>query len=54
MEDNRTSKAEIEYAIGFLETSLQLISVQNPEILAHNLQHLKKILPIVISELKIS
>ena len=54
MEDNRTSKDEIEYAIGFLETTLQLISVENPEILTHNLQHLKKILPIVISELKTS
>ncbi len=41
-----------EYMLGVLETTLSLLNSTNPEILKFNIQHLQKILPIVINEIK--
>jgi len=48
-----TSKSDKEeYMLGVLETTLSLLNTSNAEILKFNIQHLQKILPIVIDEIK--
>lgn len=48
-----TPKSEKEeYMLGVLETTLSLLNTSNAEILKFNIQHLQKILPIVIDEIK--
>jgi len=48
-----TSKSDKEeYMLGVLETTLSLLNTSNDEILKFNIQHLQKILPIVIDEIK--
>jgi hypothetical protein len=47
MEENK-----VEYVLGVLETTVLLLSAKNPEVLELNIEHLSKILPIVIEELK--
>jgi len=53
MDTQITSKSEKEeYMLGVLETTLSLLNTSNSEILEFNIQHLQKILPIVIDEIK--
>jgi|688.fasta_scaffold82270_4 hypothetical protein len=53
MDTQITSKSDKEdYMLGVLETTLSLLNTSNPEILKFNIQHLQKILPIVIDEIK--
>lgn len=48
-----TSKSDKEeYMLGVLETTLSLLNTSNAEVLKFNIQHLQKILPIVIDEIK--
>ncbi len=50
MENSNLKK--IEYALGVLETTSLLLNTQSSEILLCNIEHLRKILPIAINELK--
>lgn len=50
MENSNLKK--IEYALGVLETTSLLLNTQSSEILLCNIEHLRKILPIAIDELK--
>lgn len=53
MDTQVTSKSDKEeYMLGVLETTLSLLNTSNAEILKFNIQHLQKILPIVIDEIK--
>jgi len=53
MDTQITSKSDKEeYMFGVLETTLCLLNTSNAEILKFNIQHLQKILPIVIDEIK--
>lgn len=53
MDTQITSKSDKEdYMLGVLETTLSLLNTSNAEILKFNIQHLQKILPIVIDEIK--
>lgn len=52
MEEAKSNKSESEYAIGVLETVQILLSVQSEDILKYNLEHIKKIIPLAIKELK--
>lgn len=53
MDTQITSKSDKEdYMLGVLETTLSLLNTSNAEILKFNIQHLQKILPIVIEEIK--
>jgi len=53
MDTQITSKSDKEeYMLGVLETTLCLLNTSNAEILKFNIQHLQKILPIVIDEIK--
>ena len=53
MEDREnTDLKKIEYALGVLETTSLLLNTQSNEILLCNIDHLRKILPIAIEELK--
>ena len=53
MEDREnTDLKKIEYALGVLETTSLLLNTQSNEILLCNIDHLRKILPIAIDELK--
>ena len=51
MENSNLKK--IEYALGVLETTSLLLNTQSNEILLCNIEHLRKILPIAIDELKV-
>jgi len=53
MEDKENVESKkIEYALGVLETTNILLNSQSKEILLCNIEHLKKILPIAIDEIK--
>jgi hypothetical protein len=51
-ERENTDLKKIEYALGVLETTSLLLNTQSNEILLCNIDHLRKILPIAIDELK--
>lgn len=51
-ERENTDLKKIEYALGVLETTSLLLNTQSNEILLCNIDHLRKILPIAIGELK--
>lgn len=51
-ERENTDLKKIEYALGVLETTSLLLNTQSNEILICNIDHLRKILPIAIDELK--
>lgn len=51
-ERENTDLKKIEYALGVLETTSLLLNTQSNEILLCNIEHLRKILPIAIDELK--
>jgi len=51
-ERENTHLKKIEYALGVLETTSLLLNTQSNEILLCNIEHLRKILPIAIDELK--
>ena len=54
MEDSgNTNLRKIEYALGVLETTSLLLNTQSNEILLCNIEHLRKILPIAVNELKV-
>jgi hypothetical protein len=54
MEDSEnTNLRKIEYALGVLETTSLLLNTQSNEILLCNIEHLRKILPIAVNELKV-
>lgn len=54
MEDSEnTNLRKIEYALGVLETTSLLLNTQSNEILLCNIEHLRKILPIAINELRV-
>lgn len=54
MEDSEnTNLKKIEYALGVLETTSLLLNTQSNEILLCNIEHLRKILPIAVNELKV-
>ena len=53
MEDREnTDSKKIEYALCVLETTNLLLNSQSNEILHCNVEHLRKIIPIAIEELK--
>ena len=51
-ERENTDLKKIEYALGVLETTSLLLNIKSNEILICNIEHLRKILPIAIDELK--
>lgn len=51
-EKETTDSKKIEYALGVLETTNLLLSSKSNEILNCNVEHLRKIIPIAIEELK--
>ena len=51
-ERENTDLKKIEYALGVLDTTSLLLNTQINEILLCNIEHLRKILPIAIDELK--
>lgn len=51
-EKETTDTKKIEYALGVLETTNLLLSSKSNEILNCNVEHLRKIIPIAIEELK--
>ena len=51
-ERENTDLKKIEYALGVLETTSLLLNTKSNEILICNIEHLRKILPIAIDELK--
>jgi hypothetical protein len=52
MEKDSINKKKTEYAIGVLETIQILLETQSEDLLKHNLDHIKKIIPLSIKELK--
>lgn len=52
MEKEYTENKKTEYAIGILETIQILIETQNEDLLNHNLDHIRKIIPLALEELK--
>jgi hypothetical protein len=52
MEKEDNSKSGSEYAIGILETIQILLNSQSEDLLRCNLEHIKKIIPVAIKELK--
>jgi hypothetical protein len=52
MEKEYAGSKGTEYAIGILETIQILIETQNQDLLNHNLDHIRKIIPLALEELK--
>lgn len=52
MEQSNNAEEKLQYALGVLETVKVLLETKSSEVLTFNIDHIKKILPIAIDELK--
>jgi hypothetical protein len=52
MEQYNYKEEKIQYALGVLETVKVLLETRSTDLLNSNIEHIKKILPIAIEELK--
>jgi hypothetical protein len=52
MNQSNNTEEKLQYALGVLETVKVLLDSKSSEVLNFNIEHIKKILPVAIEELK--